>query len=79
MLCDDCMMKRLKLGKYLVEEVQEAPRFSHLNHLFPECIYTLIRQEDGRAFRVRFVKSAGWKAGDRLELDEGVVKAACLE
>jgi hypothetical protein len=73
------MMKRLKLGKYLVKEVQDAPRFSHLNHLFPECIYTLIRQEDGRTFRIRFVKSAGWQSGDRLELDEGAVKAACLE
>ena len=72
------MMKRASLRKYVVKEVQEAPRLSHLSHLFPECIYTLIRQEDGRSLRVLFRKSLGWRAGDTLELDEASVHAACL-
>jgi hypothetical protein len=71
-------MKRLPLRKYLVKEVQEAPRLSHLSHLFPECIYTLIRQDDGRSLRVLLRKSIGWKAGDTLELDDVSIKAACL-
>ena len=72
-------MKRLKLSKYVVKEVQEAPRFSHLNHLFPECIYTLVRQEDGKVFQIQFLKSARWRTGETIELDEGAVKAACLK
>jgi hypothetical protein len=72
------MMKRASLRKYVVKEVQEAPRLSHLSHLFPECIYTLIRQEDGRSLRVLLQKSTGWKAGDTLELNEFSIKAACL-
>jgi hypothetical protein len=71
------MMKRNR-RKYLVKEVQEAPRLSHVSLMFPECIYTLIRQEDGRSLRVLFRKSLGWRAGDTLELDEASVHAACL-
>jgi hypothetical protein len=72
------MLNRQVRRKYLVREVQEAPRLSHLSHVFPECVYTLIRQEDGKSLRVLLRKSLGWKAGDTLELDEGAVKAACL-
>jgi hypothetical protein len=61
-----------------VKEVQEAPRLSHLSHIFPECIYTLVRQDDGKTLRVLLLKSLGWKTGDTLELDETSVKAACL-
>jgi hypothetical protein len=71
------MMKRI-LRKYVVQQVQDAPRLSHLSHLFPECVYTLVRQEDGKSLRVLFRKSLGWKAGDTLELDEFSVKSACL-
>jgi len=71
------MMNRT-LRKYFVKDVQEAPRLSHLSHIFPECIYTLIRQEDGKLLRVLLLKSIGWKPGDTLELDDMSVKAACL-
>ena len=72
------MMRQLMLRKYRVKEVQEAPRLSHLSYLFPECIYTLIREEDGKSLRVLLRKSAGWKTGDTLELDDVTLKAACL-
>jgi hypothetical protein len=58
------MMKR----KYLVTEVQEAPRYSHRSYLFPECLYTLKRMEDGAIFRVTLSKSLRWTAGDVVEL-----------
>ncbi|HVE43029.1 MAG TPA: hypothetical protein VNM14_24350 [Planctomycetota bacterium] len=72
------MLKRRTRRKYVVKEVQEAPRLSHLSQMFPECIYTLIRQEDGKSLRLLLRRSTGWKAGDTLELDEYSVKAACL-
>ncbi len=72
------MGKRPIRRKYLVKDVQEAPRLSHLSQLFPECIYTLIREEDGRSLRVLLRRSTGWKAGDTLELDDSSVQAACL-
>jgi hypothetical protein len=71
-------MKQFNRRKYTVKEVQEAPRLSHLSHIFPECIYTLVRQDDGKTLRVLLLKSLGWKTGDTLELDETSVKAACL-
>ncbi|HLY76212.1 MAG TPA: hypothetical protein VKU80_19080 [Planctomycetota bacterium] len=56
--------------KYLVADRQEVPRQSHRSFLFPECLYTLKRQDDGCMFRVTLSKSLNWEPGDIIELED---------
>ena len=59
--------------KYLVTEVQEAPRQSHGSFLFPECLYTLKRMDDGGIFRVTLSKFLRWEPGNVVELEDLLV------
>jgi hypothetical protein len=60
--------------KYLLTERQEAPRRSHRSFLFPECLYTLRRQDDGSIFHVTLSKSLRWEPGDILELEDFLIE-----
>jgi hypothetical protein len=60
--------------KYEVKEFQEASRQSHRGFLFPECLYTLKRQEDGCIFRVTLSKSLRWEPGDIVELEDLLIE-----
>jgi hypothetical protein len=66
------MVKR----KYQVTEKQDAPRQSHRSFLFPECLYTLKRLEDGCIFRVTLSKSLRWEPGDIVEWEESIGRSA---
>ena len=62
--------------KYLVTSVREAPRGSHLSHLFPQCVYTLRPQGQTREIRLVLRKALGWMPGDVVELDDVLVKSS---
>ena len=64
----------MKKRKYLVTEVQEAPRYSHGSYLFPECICTLKRVDDGAIFRVTLSKSLRLTPGEVIELEDLVLE-----
>ena len=64
--------------RYRVQEIRDLPRTSHLSHLFPECVYTLVRLEGGRATQVKLRKSTGWKVGDTIEMDDLSLRVAAL-
>lgn len=64
----------MRKHKYQVTERQDAPRQSHRNFLFPECLYTLKRLEDGCIFRVTLSRSLGWQPGDIIELEDLLVE-----
>jgi hypothetical protein len=61
--------------RYLVTERQDAPRQSHRNFLFPECLYTIKRLEDGAIFRVTLSKSLRWVPGDIVEMEDLLLEA----
>ncbi|MBI3858226.1 MAG: hypothetical protein HY293_21295 [Planctomycetes bacterium] len=62
--------------KYLVKAVKEIPRLSHGSHVFPDCDYMLMRQEDGTCVQVRLRKAFGWCPGDVVELDDLAIESA---
>jgi hypothetical protein len=62
--------------QYLVTERQEAPRQSHRSFLFPECLFTLKRQDDGCVFRVTLSKNLRWEPGDIIELKDHQLETA---
>lgn len=64
------MVKR----KYRVKNGQDLPRLSHRSWIFPECLYTLERQEDGKVFRVTLEKSLGWRSGDLVEVEDWIIE-----
>jgi hypothetical protein len=59
--------------KYEVTGREEAPRQSHRSFLFPECLYTLKRLDDGCIFRVTMSKALKWERGDIIELEDLLV------
>lgn len=62
--------------KYLVRDVQDEVRSSHLSYLFPRCVYALQREEDGTAVRLSLPKSLGWRVGQIVELSDATIETA---
>jgi hypothetical protein len=61
--------------KYIVLERQELPRLSHRSFLFPECRYTLKRQDDGVVYHATLSSTLRWQPGDVVELEDLLVQA----
>ena len=66
---------RLVKRTYLVLDRQDLPKGSHGSYLFPECVYTLKREDDGRTFQVTLSKAMHWERGASVELEDLLVEA----
>lgn len=60
--------------KYRVAAREDVRGRSHASWLFPECLYTLERQEDGKIFKVTLSKALGWKPGDVVDVEDLLVE-----
>lgn len=60
--------------KYRVVERTDAPKTSHRSFMFPECVYTLLRLDDGRTIRIQLSRSLGWSPGEVVELEDLIVE-----
>jgi len=66
------MVKR----KYRVTERLPVRLLSPTSGLYPECLYTLEREKDGKILRVTMSKFLGWKPGDIVEVEDLYVENA---